>query len=63
MEIMRREYQLYTDLEGMLESIASTKQVERKSLHMVIQDMKDRLADGDILLYHLILTCLMWKMP
>ena len=39
-----------------MELIASTKQVERKSLHMFIQDLKERLMDGKISSYQLILT-------
>ena len=37
----RTPINLFTDSEGMLESIASTKQIERKSLRMVIQDLKE----------------------
>ena len=33
--------QLFTDSEGLLESIASTKQVERKSLQMIVQYLKE----------------------
>ena len=32
---------LFTDSERILELIASTKQIERKSLRMVIQDLKE----------------------
>ena len=39
---------LYTDSEGTLESIASTKQIIRKSLWIVIQDLKKTLTDGKI---------------
>ena len=39
---------LYTDSEGTLESIASTKQIIRKSLWIVIQDLKKILTDGKI---------------
>ena len=39
---------LYTDSEGTLESIASTKQIIRKSLWIVIQDLKETLTDGKI---------------
>ena len=42
---------LYTNFEGTLESIASTKHVYRKSLHKVIEDWKERLVDGEITLY------------
>ena len=51
---------LFTDSEGTLESIASTKQVDRKSLHMVIQGLKERLVDGKIKSYQWIPTGLMW---
>ena len=46
----------------MLESIASTKQVERKFLSMVIQDLKKRLIDGENGLYKWIWTDSMWEM-
>ena len=42
---------LYTDSEGSLESIVSSKQVERKSLCNVVQDLKERLIDGEISSY------------
>ena len=42
---------LYTDSDGKLESIASTKQVERKSQCMVIQNLKERLVYGEISSY------------
>ena len=42
----RLSIHLYTDSEGILESIASTNQIEKKSLCMVIQDLKERLVDG-----------------
>ena len=32
--------QLFTDSEGLLESIASMKNVERKSLRMIVQDIR-----------------------
>ena len=38
----------------------STKQADRKSLHMVIQDLKERLFDGEIKLHHCIPTGLIW---
>ena len=39
---------IYTDSEPSLESIISTKQIERKSLQIVIQDLKERLMDSVI---------------
>ena len=51
---------LYTDSEGTLESIASTRQVDRKSLRMFIQDLKERLLEGEFTLCQWILTGSMW---
>ena len=42
---------LFTDSEPTLESIVSSKQVERKLLRMTIKDLKDRLLEGDVSLY------------
>ena len=42
---------LFTDSEGTLESIASTKQVKRKTLRMVVKDLKERLMDEEIVSY------------
>ena len=39
---------IFTDSEPTLESIASTKQIERKSLRMTVQEMKERLIKGDV---------------
>merc|ERR1712112_579627 len=39
---------ILTDSEPTLESIASTKQIERKALRMVVQEMKEKLRNGDI---------------
>ena len=39
---------LFTDSEPTLESIASSKQVERKTLRPTIVDLKERLVDRDI---------------
>ena len=38
---------LFTNSEGTLESLASTKQVDRKSLRMTVQDLKEKLVDKD----------------
>ena len=48
--------QLFMESEGMLESIASTTQVERESLRTVVQDLEKRLIDEDIASYQWILT-------
>ena len=45
---MRMQIHLFTDSEGMLNPIASMKQVERKSLRTVIQNFKERLIDEEI---------------
>ena len=42
---------LFTDSESTLESIASSKQVERKSLRMTAQDLKDQLIKGEVSSY------------
>ena len=42
---------LFTDSEPTLESIASSRQVERKTLRHTIMDLKERLLDGDIYMY------------
>ena len=42
---------LFTDSEPTLESIASSKQVERKTLRPTIVDLKERLVDKDIFSY------------
>ena len=51
---------LYVDSEGTMESIDSTKQLERKSLRMVIKDLMERLINGDIASYQRILTFSNW---
>merc|ERR1711955_49796 len=44
----RMNVRILTDSEPTLESITSTKQIERKGLRMVVQEMKDKLRDGEI---------------
>ena len=44
----RMKIRLFTDSEATLESIASTRQVDRKTLRMTVVDLKERLLDGDI---------------
>ena len=39
---------LFTDSESTLESIASSKQIERKTLRQTVVDLKERLVDGDV---------------
>ena len=47
----RIKVRLFTDSESTLESIASSKQIERKTLRQTIVDLKERLVDGDIQSY------------
>merc|ERR1712112_234725 len=51
---------IITDSEPLLESIASTKQVDRWSLRMTVQELKDRLMSGEVKLYQWIPTKEMW---
>ena len=51
---------ILTDSEPTLESIASTKQIERKGLRMVVQEMKDKLRDGEIDSYQWVSTKQIW---
>ena len=50
----------FTDSEPTLESIASSKQVERKTLRPTIVDLKERLVDKDIFSYSWLPTKDMW---
>ena len=47
----RIKVRLFTDSEPSLESIASSRQVERKTLRPTILDLKERLVDRDIQSY------------
>ena len=47
----RMKVRLFTDSEATLESIASSKQIERKTLRLTVTDLKERLVDGDIYSY------------
>ena len=51
---------LFTDSESTLESIASSKQVERKTLRMTVRELKDRLLEGEIESYAWLPTEQMW---
>ena len=51
---------LFTDSEATLESIASSKQIERKTLRLTVTDLKERLIDGDIYSYSLLPIKSMW---
>ena len=47
----RMEVRLYTDSKPTLESIASSRQVKRKTLRHTIMDLKERVLDGDVYSY------------
>ena len=47
----RMKVRLFTDSEPTLESIASSRQVERKTLRHTIVDLKERLVDREIYTY------------
>ena len=48
------------DSEPTLESIASTKQIERKGLQMTVQEKKEKLMEGEIKSYQWLSTKEMW---
>ena len=56
----RMKVRILTDSEPTLESIASTKQIERKGLRMVVQEMKEKLRDGEINSYQWVSTKQIW---
>ena len=56
----RMPVRVLTDSEPTLESIASTKQIERKGLRMTVQEMKEKLRDGEIKSYQWISTKQIW---
>ena len=49
-----------TDSEPTLESIASTKQIERKGLRMTVQEMKEKLRDSEKKSYQWVSTKQIW---
>ena len=56
----RMRVRLFTDLEATLESIASLKQIERKTLRLTVTDLKERLVNGHIHSYSWIPTRSTW---
>ena len=56
----RIKVRLFTDSEATLESIASSKQIERKTLRLTVVDLKERHVDGDIFSYSWLPTKNMW---
>ena len=51
---------LFTYSEATLESIASTRQVDRKTLRVTVVDLKKRFLEGDIYSYSWLPTENMW---
>ena len=56
----RMKVRLFTDSEATLESIASLKQIERKTLILTVTDLKERLVNGDICSYSWLPTKIIW---
>ena len=56
----RNPLRLFIDSESTLESIVSSKQVNRKTLRMMVRELKDRLLEGEILSYAWLPTKHMW---
>merc|ERR1712115_242746 len=56
----RLNVRIITDSEPTLESIASTKQIERKGHRMLVYEMKDKLRDGEIDSYQWVSTKQIW---
>ena len=56
----RIKIRLFNDSEVTLESIASSKQIERKTLRVKVVDLKERFIDRKIYFYSLLQTKNMW---
>ena len=56
----RVKIHLFTDSEATLESIASSKQIDHKTLRLTVTDLKERLVEGDIKSYSWLSTENMW---
>ena len=56
----RIKVRLFTDSEATLESIALSKQIERKTLRLTVVDLKERLVDGDVYSYSWLQAKSMW---
>ena len=50
------EVKIFTDSKPLLDSVASSKQVEKKMMRPVIADMKEKLIDGSVGSYRWIET-------
>ena len=51
---------LFTDSESTLKLIVSSKKIDRKSLRMIVKEMKDRLIEGEVTSYQWMPTDQMW---
>merc|ERR1712240_504523 len=51
---------IMTDSQPTLESIAYTRQIERKGLKITVQEMKEKLMEGEIVSYQWLSTKEMW---
>ena len=56
----RIKVHLFTDSEATLESIASSKQIDQKTLRLTVVDLKERFLEGDITSYSWLSTDSMW---
>merc|ERR1712243_497390 len=56
----RLPVRVMTDSEPTLENIASTRQIERKGLRMTVQEIKEKLMEGEITSYQWLSTKKMW---
>jgi len=56
----RMPVRVMTDSEPTLESIASTKQIERKGLRMTVTELKEKLLEGEVKSYQWLSTKEMW---
>merc|ERR1712115_658549 len=56
----RMNVRILTDSEPTLESVASTRKIERKGLRMLVHEMKDKLRDREITSYQWISTKKIW---
>ena len=56
----RIKVRVFTDSEPTLESIASSRQIEKKSLRLTVTDLKERLLDGEVSSYSWLPTNNMW---
>ena len=56
----RMKVKLFTDSEATVESIASSQQIDRKTLQMTVVDLKERLVDGEVFSYSCLPTEKIW---